>query len=75
MAITTTPGLPGWRDIRTQHTLFVAEMGEELIAYHDPALAHRPVSAPVEEFFLAWDEMGARAAYFSRKAGPERRTA
>ncbi|MBM4431745.1 MAG: hypothetical protein FJ026_15585, partial [Chloroflexi bacterium] len=49
VAVTTTPGLPGWGNIRTQHTLLVADVGSEQIAYHDPALACGPVSALLAE--------------------------
>lgn len=66
-AITTTPGLPGWGNIRTQHTVLVVSVGAEQIAYHDPALAHGPVSALRAEFLLAWSEMDERIAFLSRE--------
>ncbi|MBC8450278.1 MAG: hypothetical protein H8D78_21300 [Chloroflexi bacterium] len=65
VAVTTTPGLPGWGNIRTQHTLLMADVGSEQIAYHDPALAYGPVSALLAEFLLAWGEMDERAAFLS----------
>ena len=67
VAITTTPGMPGWGNIRTQHTVLVANIGTEQIAYHDPALAYGPVSALRAEFLLAWSEMDGRAAFLSRE--------
>ncbi len=65
-AITTTSGLPGWGNIRTQHTVLVVSVGVERIVYHDPALAHGPVSALRAEFLLAWSEMDERVAFLSR---------
>jgi len=67
VAITTTPGMPGWGNIRTQHTVLVANIGTEQIAYHDPALAYGPVSALRAEFLLAWSEMDGRAAFLGRE--------
>lgn len=67
VAVTTTPGLPGWGNIRTQHTVLVANIGTEQIAYHDPALAYGPVSALRAEFLLAWSEMDGRAAFLGRE--------
>ena len=66
VAITTTPGLPGWGNIRTQHTVLVVNVGAEQIAYHDPALARGPVTALCTEFLLAWWEMDKRVAFLSR---------
>jgi len=67
VAVTTTPGLPGWGNIRTQHTVLVVDVGAEQIVYHDPALARGPVSALRAEFLLAWGEMDQRAAFLSRE--------
>ncbi len=64
-AITTTPGLPGWGNIRTQHTILPVNATTEQIAYHDPMLAHGPVSALLTEFLLAWSEMDERTAILS----------
>ena len=66
-AVKTTPGLPGWGNIRTQHTVLMVDAGAEQVTYHDPALAHGPVSTLSAEFFLAWSEMDERAAFLSRK--------
>src|SRR5688572_5667535 len=44
-AVTTTPGLPGWGQIRSQHTILVVEIGSDYVSYHDPSLAYGPVSA------------------------------
>ncbi len=66
-AITTTSGLPGWGNIRTQHTVLVANVGVEQITYHDPALAYGPVSALCAEFLLAWNNMDEQVAFLSRE--------
>lgn len=67
VAVTTTPGLPGWGNIHTQHTLLTIGIDSEQVTYHDPALARGPVSALRGEFLLAWSEMGERAALVSRE--------
>jgi hypothetical protein len=64
-ALTTTPGLPGWGDIRTQHTILVVNISSQQITYHDPALANGPITAPRDEFLLAWTEMSELAAFLS----------
>ena len=38
VAVTTTPGLPGWGNIRTQHTLLVSAIGDSEVTDYDPAL-------------------------------------
>jgi ABC-type bacteriocin/lantibiotic exporter with double-glycine peptidase domain len=67
VAVTATPGLPGWGNIRTQHTLLVTNIGKGRITYHDPSLAHGPVSATLAEFLLAWNEMERLAVSLSRE--------
>jgi len=66
-AVTTTPGLPGWGNIRTQHAVLVVKVDAEQITYHDPSLAYGPVSALCDEFLLAWGEMDEQAAFVSRR--------
>jgi len=66
VAVTTTPGLPEWGNIRTQHAVLVVAVNPEQIVYHDPALQYGPVSAPCDEFLLAWSEMAEQAALLSR---------
>ena len=66
-AVTTTPGMPGWGNIRTQHAILVVDVGPEYVAYHDPALIQGPVSAMRNEFLLAWSEMDSRAVLLSRE--------
>ncbi len=63
VALTTTPALPGWGDIRTQHTVLVVNVGPGRITYYDPALAQGPVSASRDEFLLSWSEMAELAAF------------
>ena len=63
VAVLTTPGLPGWGDIRTQHTVLVASVELNQITYYDPALADGPVSAVRGEFLLAWSEMAELTAF------------
>lgn len=67
VAVTTTPGLPGWGNIRTQHAVLITNITTDQVMYHDPALAYGPVSALLAEFLLAWGEMDEQAAILSRK--------
>jgi len=69
VAVMTAPGLPGWDNVRTQHAVLVVACDEDQITYHDPALSQGPVSVQLDEFPLAWEEMGARAAFLSRTQG------
>ena len=64
--ITTTTGLPGWGNIRTQHAILEVNADAERISYHDPALSYGPVSASIDEFLLAWSEMDNQAALLNR---------
>jgi ABC-type bacteriocin/lantibiotic exporter with double-glycine peptidase domain len=66
-AVTTTSGLPGWGDIRTQHTVLVINMSADYVIYHDPSLDQGPVSTPRDEFLLAWSEMSELAAFLSHR--------
>jgi hypothetical protein len=74
-ALTTTPGLPGWGNIRTQHTVLIVSVdldngnGNERVTYHDPALSYGPVSTVLAEFLLAWSEMDEQVAFVSRPEG------
>jgi len=63
VALTTTPALPGWGDIRTQHTVLVVNVGLDRITYYDPALSQGPVSASRNEFLLSWSEMAELTAF------------
>jgi predicted double-glycine peptidase len=66
-AVTTTAGLPGWGQIRTQHTLLVVNVDADYVTYHDPALAQGPVSALRPEFLLAWSHMAEQVAFVTRR--------
>jgi hypothetical protein len=65
-AITTNPGLPGWGNIRTQHTILLLTLTPDTVVYHDPALPQGPVTAVRDEFLLAWSEMAEQAAILHR---------
>ncbi len=65
-AVTTAPGLPGWGDIRTQHTVLVIQVSDTEVIYHDPAWPHGPVVAPAGEFLLAWSDMAELVAQLRR---------
>jgi ABC-type bacteriocin/lantibiotic exporter with double-glycine peptidase domain len=67
LSITTNSGLPGWGNIRTQHSVLIVGIDDEQIVYHDPALARGPVSALLTEFLLAWGEMDEQVALLRRR--------
>ncbi|MCL4262121.1 MAG: hypothetical protein KJ069_02855 [Anaerolineae bacterium] len=66
-ALKTSPALPGWPDLQVQHTVLVVEVTADAVFYHDPALDNGPVTAPLNEFLLAWSEMSELAAFVSVK--------
>jgi hypothetical protein len=68
VALMTTPGLPGWGNIRTQHAVLITNITADQVTYHDPAWTYGPVSAPLAEFLLAWGEMDEQAAILSHKS-------
>jgi ABC-type bacteriocin/lantibiotic exporter with double-glycine peptidase domain len=65
-AILTTPGLPGWETISTQHAILIVQIYKQDIVYHDPALAHGPVTALLDEFYIGWTEMSEQTAILRR---------
>lgn len=64
-ALKTTPGLPGWPNLQVQHTVLIVDITADEVVYHDPALDNGPVTAPRNEFLLAWSEMSELAAFIS----------
>jgi hypothetical protein len=65
-AVITTPGLTGWHQIRTQHTVLISAVNPTMVVYHDPTLTYGPVTASRDEFSLAWSEMAEKAAFISQ---------
>jgi ABC-type bacteriocin/lantibiotic exporter with double-glycine peptidase domain len=66
-AIMTTPDLPGWGDLRTQHAVLVIHVDVQSVSYHDPANDVGPTTVSRDAFHLAWSEMEERVALLSRK--------
>ena len=64
-ALLTTPDLPGWESIVTQHVVLVTGCNNESVAYHDPALSQGPTTVSLNAFWLAWTEMDELAAIIS----------
>lgn len=62
VAVVTTPELPGWANLRTQHTLLITAITDTAVAYHDPALTNAPTSVSTDDFRLAWSEMSEMVA-------------
>ncbi|MCP4362165.1 MAG: hypothetical protein GY796_29510 [Chloroflexi bacterium] len=66
-AVVTTPGLPGWNDLRTQHAVLIVNVTLEEIVYHDPSWKQGPTVASRNEFLLAWSEMAEQTAVLRRR--------
>lgn len=64
-AVLTTSGMPGWKDVRTQHVVLVTAVDDVNVTYYDPALATGPTVAASGEFLLAWSDMSEQAAFIS----------
>ncbi len=54
--------LPHWQGVRAQHAVLVVGLDEQKVSLHDPALEQGPISVPLGDFMLAWDEMENRYA-------------
>jgi ABC-type bacteriocin/lantibiotic exporter with double-glycine peptidase domain len=67
VAILTSPGLPGWNTIESQHSVLLLAMDDNSVTYHDPALTYGPVTASLGEFLLAWSEMAEQVAFISQQ--------
>ncbi len=59
--------LPHWRGHIFQHAVIVAGLDEQLIYLFDPAVETAPISTPVEDFLLAWEEMDCLYAAITRR--------
>jgi hypothetical protein len=59
--------LPHWRGYIFQHAVIVAGLDEQTIYLFDPATETAPVSTPVAEFLLAWEEMDCLYAVLTRR--------
>lgn len=66
-AVMTTPDLPGWGDLRTQHAVLVVHVDVQSVSYHDPASDVGPTTVSRDAFHLAWSEMEERVALLSLK--------
>ncbi|NKQ36084.1 MAG: hypothetical protein HF973_10775 [Chloroflexi bacterium] len=66
-AVMTTPGLPGWNDLRTPHAVLILDVTIEHIIYHDPAMTQGHTAASRNEFLLAWSEMAEKTAFLRRQ--------
>ncbi|MBN1887197.1 MAG: C39 family peptidase [Thermoflexales bacterium] len=49
--------LPHWRGQLSQHAIVVVGMGDREARVLDPAAPTSPVSVPLDDLMLAWDEM------------------
>ena len=66
-AVMTTPGLPGWDNLRTPHAVLILDIMPDQIIYHDPAMEQGNTVAPRNEFLLAWSEMAEKTAFLRRQ--------
>jgi ABC-type bacteriocin/lantibiotic exporter with double-glycine peptidase domain len=58
IAFVQTNQLAYWRGETAQHAVIVVGMTERLVHLLDPAQSEVVIAVPVEEFWLAWDELG-----------------
>jgi hypothetical protein len=49
--------LPHWRGHLFQHAVIIAGLDEQTVCLFDPAAETAPISTPVGNFLLAWEEM------------------
>lgn len=59
--------LPHWRGATAQHAVLIVGLEDRRIYIHDPGLDHGPVTVPLDDFLLAWDEMDGRSAIIVHK--------
>lgn len=58
--------LPHWHGIRAQHAILVVGVDEQEIFLHDPAIDDGPITVPIGDFLLAWDELDNRYAVITK---------
>lgn len=59
--------LPHWHGAQAQHAGVIVGLDENCVHLHDPALDHGPVTVPIADFWLAWDEMEGRYAVLTKR--------
>lgn len=67
-AILTSHDLPGWKTLRSLHTVLVTAVERGRVFYHDPSLSWGPADVSEDAFGLAWSEMSQLTALISRTA-------
>lgn len=58
IALVQTNQLAYWGGETAQHAVVVVGMTDRLVCLLDPAQSEAVITVPIEEFWLAWDEMG-----------------
>ena len=48
--------------------LVIVGIENDIIIIHDPAFEHAPIPVPIDDFLLAWYELGNQWAMVARKA-------
>lgn len=59
--------LPHWRGHLFQHAVVIAGLEEQMVYLLDPAAETAPISTPVGDFLLAWEEMDCLYAVITRR--------
>jgi ABC-type bacteriocin/lantibiotic exporter with double-glycine peptidase domain len=65
--------LPHWSGIVSPHAIVIAGMDDQAAQALDPALSSpNPISVPLGDLLLAWDEMGNAYAVLNRRSEKQR---
>jgi hypothetical protein len=59
--------LTHWRGHLFQHAVIIAGLDEQAVYLFDPAAETAPISTPVGDFLLAWEEMDCLYAALVRR--------
>ena len=67
IAFVQTSFLSYWNGQIAQHAVVVVGIDEQLVYLHDPGKQDSVMTALIDEFWLAWDEMGLTFAVLYRR--------
>ena len=61
--------LPQWQGRRAQHAVLLVGADQRDMHLHDPAMTYGPITVPIDDFLLAWQEMDNRYAVLVKRTG------
>jgi hypothetical protein len=59
--------LPQWLGRRSQHAVLLVGADRQDVHLHDPAMTYGPITVPIDDFLLAWQEMDNRYAVLVKR--------